>query len=157
MFLALMECKGKNKDKYMKTIRYNVFETNSSSTHSLTMCKLSEYKNWEEGKLAFDADHDSFITIEECYKDWLENYAEDEFKETTFVQFKEAYELYANADLYDSESENPITHSMLNDWDWCYQYPASKRYGGEEYETFYKTYDTGEGYVVAFGYFGYNG
>lgn len=141
----------------MKTIRHNVFETNSSSTHCLTMCRLSEYNDWEEGKLAFDADQSSFITIEECYKIWLEDFADDEFKETTLEQFKEAYELYAKAELYDSESENPITHSMLNDRSWCYQYPASMRYGGEDHETFYETYDTGKDQVVAFGYFGYDG
>lgn len=141
----------------MKTIRYNVFETNSSSTHCLTMCKLNEYNDWEEGKLAFAADEHSFITIEECYKTWIEDFAEDKFKETTLEQFKEAYELYAKAELYDDESENSITQSMLNDWDWCYQYPASKRYGGEELETFYETYDTGNDKVVAFGYFGYAG
>jgi len=141
----------------MKTIRFNTFETNSSSTHCLTMCRLNEYIDWEEGKLVFAADEHSFITIEECYKAWLEDFAEGEFKETTLEQFKEAYELYAKADLYDSESENPITQSMLNDWDWCYQYPASKRYGGEYHETFYETYDTGKDQVVAFGYFGYDG
>ena len=141
----------------MKTIRHNVFETNSSSTHCLTMCRLSDYNDWEEGKCAFDADSNSFITIEECYKTWLEDFAENKFKETTLEQFKEAYELYAKADLYDSESKNPITKSMLNDWDWCYLYPAPMRYGGKSCETFYETYDTGKDQVVAFGYYGYAG
>lgn len=141
----------------MKTIRYNVFETNSSSTHCLTLCKLSEYIDWEAGKLAFYSVRNKFISIEECYDSWLKHYAEDEFKETTLEQFKEAYKLYVEAELYDSESDNPITHKMLNNYDWNDEYPAPMRYGGEDYETFYETYDMGKDQVVAFGYFGYNG
>lgn len=29
-----------------KQIRYEVFETNSSSVHSLTMCSSDEYEKW---------------------------------------------------------------------------------------------------------------
>lgn len=32
------------------SIRRGVFETNSSSTHSLTMCSENEYDKWERGK-----------------------------------------------------------------------------------------------------------
>lgn len=39
----------------MRQIRKNVFETNSSSTHSLTMCTKEEYDNWKNGKLLFDS------------------------------------------------------------------------------------------------------
>lgn len=33
----------------MKSIRANTFETNSSSTHSLTLVSASDYKKWEDG------------------------------------------------------------------------------------------------------------
>lgn len=33
----------------MIQVRSNVFETNSSSTHSITMCLLSEFERWKVG------------------------------------------------------------------------------------------------------------
>ena len=34
-----------------RQIRKNVFETNSSSTHTLTMCLKSDYDKWENGEV----------------------------------------------------------------------------------------------------------
>lgn len=34
-------------------IRHSVFETNSSSTHSLTMCTKSDFEKWKNGDLVF--------------------------------------------------------------------------------------------------------
>lgn len=32
-------------------VRHNVFETNSSSVHSLTMCSESTYEKWKRGEI----------------------------------------------------------------------------------------------------------
>ena len=37
----------------MIQIRRNVFETNSSSTHSITMCMKKDYELWRKGKVWF--------------------------------------------------------------------------------------------------------
>ena len=37
-----------------RTIRRGVFETNSSSVHSLTMCSDEEWQKWKSGELVFD-------------------------------------------------------------------------------------------------------
>ena len=37
----------------MKTIRFNIFETNSSSTHSLCICTEDEYNKWKNGDLVY--------------------------------------------------------------------------------------------------------
>ena len=37
----------------MITIRKNVFETNSSSTHSLVMAEKSEFDKWENGEVLY--------------------------------------------------------------------------------------------------------
>ena len=37
-----------------KQIRRGVFETNSSSMHSLTMCSEEEFEQWKNGELLFD-------------------------------------------------------------------------------------------------------
>ena len=45
----------------MKQIRKNVFETNSSSTHTLAICTEDEYKDWKDGKLLFNKWHETFV------------------------------------------------------------------------------------------------
>lgn len=37
-----------------REIRRNVFETNSSSTHSLSICTEQEFEDWKAGKLLYD-------------------------------------------------------------------------------------------------------
>ena len=37
-----------------RQIRFGVYETNSSSTHSLTMCSEEEFKQWKNGELLFN-------------------------------------------------------------------------------------------------------
>ena len=38
----------------MEQIREGIFETNSSSTHTLTMCTKSEFDRWKSGELVYD-------------------------------------------------------------------------------------------------------
>ena len=45
----------------MKQIRKNVFETNSSSTHTLAICTEDEYKEWQDGKLLFNKWNETFV------------------------------------------------------------------------------------------------
>ena len=40
----------------MKQIRHSVFETNSSSTHSLTICTKGEYAKWKKGELVLEGE-----------------------------------------------------------------------------------------------------
>ena len=44
-----------------REIRRNVFETNSSSTHSLSICTEQEFEDWKAGKLLFDRWGERFI------------------------------------------------------------------------------------------------
>lgn len=80
----------------MRQIRKNVFETNSSSTHSLTMCTKEEYDNWENGKLLFDSYYKKFVPSLELtradfmneivtYPEWLDrnDYLDTFYKEYT--------------------------------------------------------------------------
>lgn len=45
----------------MRQIRRNVFETNSSSTHTLAICTEDEYKDWKDGKLLFNKWNETFV------------------------------------------------------------------------------------------------
>ena len=38
----------------MKQVRRGVFETNSSSTHSITICTEDEYEKFKRGELMYD-------------------------------------------------------------------------------------------------------
>jgi hypothetical protein len=40
----------------MRQIRQSVFETNSSSTHSITIVSKEDYENWEKDNLFINTD-----------------------------------------------------------------------------------------------------
>ena len=48
----------------MRLIRRGAFETNSSSTHSITMCKESDFDKWKNGELYFCNDDGNFYDEE---------------------------------------------------------------------------------------------
>ena len=49
----------------MKSIRIGVFETNSSSTHSLTICSKAEFEAFKSGDLVLNNDDDKLYTKDE--------------------------------------------------------------------------------------------
>lgn len=73
----------------MKQIRKNVFETNSSSTHTLAICTEDEYKDWKDGKLLFNKWRETFVKnsikitkqdreeAERCYTQYKGKYYKD--------------------------------------------------------------------------------
>lgn len=46
-----------------RQIRRGVFETNSSSVHSITMCMKSDYDKWVAGELVFDRWYRKLVPI----------------------------------------------------------------------------------------------
>ena len=78
-----------------RQIRRGVFETNSSSVHSITMCMKSDYDKWVSGELVWDRWEDQLAEIDleiekpgdryltyEQFNDW--EYMEFETFKTTF-------------------------------------------------------------------------
>lgn len=57
----------------MKTIRVGYFETNSSSTHSITMCMKADYERWEKGEVLFDLRFGKLVTREEAIESLKKN------------------------------------------------------------------------------------
>lgn len=53
----------------MINIRCDMFETNSSSCHSITICQTNDYKKWVNGELYFHnsaaSDNHPFLTLDE--------------------------------------------------------------------------------------------
>ena len=76
-----------------KQIRFGVFETNSSSCHTLCICTKEEFEKWQNGELLFDYYKDKLVekpqdwdedprgelrTYDEWYEDdYLETYEEE--------------------------------------------------------------------------------
>lgn len=112
-----------------RQIRVGVFETNSSSTHSLTLCSEEEYKRWANGEVLFykwGSDDNKFFTNEEAKRELLKYYSSHEIED---IDLKD--EGYCTIDEY---------------------------FGDYELESFDEEYITPNGEkVIAFGKFGYNG
>ena len=73
------------------SIRRGVFETNSSSTHTITMCSEEEYNKWKNGELVFDRWQEELVEPKEDNK-YHEYQTYDEFWEDEFLEgFYEKY------------------------------------------------------------------
>ena len=69
-----------------RQIRRGVFETNSSSVHSLTMCMESDFNKWVAGELVWSIWGDELIPITDEIKKSME---EDEREYLTYEQFND--------------------------------------------------------------------
>lgn len=122
----------------MKTnIRRNVFETNSSSIHSLTMVNEEEYNRWQRGEIYID-EGDNFYTPEEVLEK-VKKYCPEI---NSLEQISE----------YNEENDTNLLREMR-----IYSFEDYWEYYEEEcyYEGFAKTFTTKNGdRVVAFGYSG---
>ena len=57
----------------MKTIRNNVFETNSSSCHSITILTDSEYEKFRNNELVYNTYYDQVISLKDYCINTIEN------------------------------------------------------------------------------------
>ena len=69
-----------------RQIRRGVFETNSSSVHSLTMCMESDFNKWVAGELVWSRWGDELVPITDEIKKSIE---EDEREYLTYEQFND--------------------------------------------------------------------
>lgn len=118
----------------MRQIRRGVFETNSSSTHSLTMCSEEEYDRWEKGELvlvdSWSVD-ENFITREEAI-----NFVKEEGD-------------FDDVDMSDKQEVDDI----LRDYEYI---SYDKYWDNDELEGFEDSYTTPSGEkVIAFGLYGW--
>ena len=69
-----------------RQIRRGVFETNSSSVHSLTMCMESDFNKWVAGELVWSRWGDELVPITDEIKKSMEK---DEREYLTYEQFND--------------------------------------------------------------------
>lgn len=125
----------------MLQIRRNVFETNSSSTHSITICSQKELDAWHKGELYLSRYSDKFITPEQF--------------EAEFAAWVKKYR-----SSYTEEEINRDRKGFIEDFCECEGYLTAEQYDlmVEYYEEFSTSYTTESGEeIIAFGYFGYDG
>ena len=134
----------------MRQIRKGVFETNSSSTHSLTICTRDEYEKWINGQVLFDKDFNKFvknITISsKQYKD-----AENYYNRNKLAYYKDW------EDLTDKEKQDYTVKYLKDQGEYDDTLYAHEEWvDSVEYETFEQEFTTPSGdNMVAFGYYGY--
>lgn len=141
----------------MIQIRDNVFETNSSSTHSLTIVPKSVYDEWvDDNNILFYPEENSFVTYDEAVESVRK--IDADYINSSWYNPLESY-------YWKNDIEDGIAYKNIDDvpdefvapylaYNGYYTY---KMYDEDyEYEHFYQTYTTESGdKVVAFGYYGY--
>ena len=138
----------------MKQVRHGVFETNSSSTHSLTICSREEFDKWVKGELIFDSWNDCILEYKKLSNEEKED-AKDEYNSKKLTYWKDWEQLseeevkswYAQ---YQSTYLKRRDHYGLQTYDeWCEDYSL-------EHFTEHFTSPSGDK-MVAFGKYGYDG
>ena len=135
-----------------RQIRHSVFESNSSSTHSLTMCSEEEFEQWKNGELLFDEwGSESFVKANSLSDDDKKYAAQD-------------YEIHKDefskdwSDLSESAKEKYYTkyakeNNIVDDDAKTYE-----AWEHDDLETFVYRYTSKSGdTIVAFGKYGYDG
>lgn len=147
----------------MEIIRRGTFETNSSSTHSITMCSESDFDKWKNGELYYCNDDGKFYNDEERSRLIKEHiiYNNTKYDNGIYtykgisVEYKDINKLYTEENLSEI-TEEEVQNYLENDFDY-YEIPLTyeqwdDRFDYEKYEDAYTT-ESGET-VVAFGYYG---
>lgn len=129
----------------MLQMRKNVFETNSSSTHSITMCTQDEYDAWVNGDVMLN---DGW---------WHDNVSK--FKDKKFVTRAEAEDIIKNDKYYEpTDKLSGLSDEEFDEYchDMDYGLYSIDRYSEDDYlEWFDEKYTTPSGEtVVAFGLYG---
>lgn len=136
-----------------KQIRRGVFETNSSSTHSLTMCDEETFEKWKSGDLMFDKYAEEFIDSVPELSDEQKNAAKEYYEYSMEKYWKQW------GDLTDSEKEEWYGKYATEEGIVSEDAVTYDQFMDEAYlESFVGRYTTKNGdKVVAFGLYGYDG
>lgn len=126
-------------------IRKSVFETNSSSTHSLSVCDKTDFDKWVNGELIadlsrWDLELIRFLTPEEAKKEAFSRYQ----KEYDFSQQE-------MEDIYQQNKESFLKENHLFTFETYIQTVYQNLYEAETYRSEMKI---GGQDVVIFGHYG---
>jgi hypothetical protein len=148
----------------MKVIRHSVFETNSSSTHTLTLIDEETYEAWKRGEMLYSKRAKAFTpldkSIPEC--DWVKKYLEINTRklDNGFVYQDKFYPTMQDV-MDDVKIEDAtIARFTMNEIErhnadlYTYQ-KYQDEWRNDHLEPFSERYTTKSGdRVIAFGYYG---
>ena len=135
-----------------RQIRRGVFETNSSSVHSLTICDADTFKKWENSELLFDKWRDKFINPIPELDDAQKECAKESYVKKMGTYWKSWNELSKEAkdNWY---KEYAISNGLISEDAKTYD----DYFEDEYYETYSRKYTTKSGDdIVVFGYYGHD-
>lgn len=100
----------------MKQIRNQVFETNSSSTHSITICTEDEYEMWKRGEVYWCRWNETFVSKEDVEEGFNKNKGRyDDFNDYlyegglyTFDRYNNDMEMETYEEHYQTKSGDKI-------------------------------------------------
>ena len=142
----------------IQNIRFNTFETNSSTTHSLTILPIDEFNKFKQGTMYLDWD-DKLITYEEAFKKQFDkNYPyEEALQEYLDDMGYENVEECMQEERFNEEQLKLAVFDFANDQAGYnfYSYDLMLGEKQDRFETFECEYTTPNGEtIVAFGYYG---
>ena len=121
-----------------RQIRKHVFETNSSSVHSLTMCTNEDFKKWENGEVLYWRENDEFATKEEIVEKMKKRTWYDGSLRYPDVDWNNENEI---SDIFSDEGIETYDEYFDDAW----------------FETYVEEYTTpGNETIIAFGYYGHD-
>ena len=124
----------------MRQIRRGVFETNSSSTHSITMCMSKDYENWNNRKVYLN-------------KYWCDSTSS--YRKNKFVTKEEVIDILINSKYPPECNLNELDAEEFDEYVKEESFYTFENYGSEYYEWFSDEFTTPNGdKIVAFGYYG---
>lgn len=127
------------------SIRRGVFETNSSSTHSLSVCDKTDFDKWINGELVADLDRWDLELIR--------FFTPEEAKKEAFSRYEEEYSFSQQEmeEIYQSNKEKFLKENRLFTFETYQQTVYRTLY---ESDTFRSVRKIGGQEVVIFGHYG---
>lgn len=136
-----------------RQIRLGIFESNSSSTHTICICSEEEFDKWKKGELIYDDYYEKFVPVKQMTDEEIDQALKEYYDYNIKGDFCKEYK-----DL--TESEKRMIKEKVD------KFNGTKQYGTtyEEWlyssnlETYAKHYTSEHGdKIVIFGEYGYDG
>lgn len=135
----------------MRQVRRCVFETNSSSMHTLTLtiCSKEEYEGWQRGELIYDTWEEKLVS-----KDSVNVFSEADIIKYYSTQKEQFWKDWEQLSEEEKEEFRSIYHKKFDRSDSYLDYNEYDSYYAN-YEYFEQAYTTkNNDEIVAFGYYG---
>ena len=137
----------------MYQIRQGVFETNSSSTHSMCICTEEEFENFKGNKAVWDTDNNKITPIDKIAPAYAKR-AKDFYQKTRSLFMKDWDDLSEEAQFKFIVSQFDQDYAG----DWLFENKTFYEDWGTDLNRFEKHFTTPSGdKMVAFGEYGYDG